>query len=182
MSRSSARRLIAPSTFVRTVRRYALLGKIRRQCATHGSPPSFASRDRNSPPRSEGAGVDFLSNSWVLYCLLTARQKAYDREAQSPAFSDNPLRTNTAALRAVTVSTYIVRFVPKMAEFSAAGRSQLRDDQEFLEFEAQGDNLFAERSQVVLVAVRGLFEEPVGPKATEDSRHLAAAVLREPSA
>lgn len=44
-----------------------------------------------------------------------------------------------ASFRAATVSTYVVKFVPKLAEFeeSVAGRGgEFGNDDEFLEFEA----------------------------------------------
>ena len=50
------------------------------------------------------------------------------------------------------------------------------------EFECQRNDLFAERSQVVLVAVTRFLDEAVSAKPAENSGHLAAAVLREPSA
>jgi len=65
---------------------------------------------------------------------------------------------------------------------SAAGRrGKFWNDDKLLEFEAQRYDLFAERRQVVLVAVARLLDEPVRAKPAYDPRHLAAVVLLEPS-
>ena len=58
-------------------------------------------------------------------------------------------------------------------------RSEFWNDDEFLELEAQRDDLFAKRRQVVLVAVARFLAEPVRAKPAYDPRHLAAAELRE---
>ena len=81
-------------------------------------------------------------------------------------FVGSPIGAWFSSALSATVSTYVVRFLPKLAEFeSAAGcRSKFRNDDKLLEFEAQRDDLFAERRQVVLVAVARLLDQPVGAK------------------
>ena len=61
------------------------------------------------------------------------------------------------------LSTYINRSLPNLAKLSACRRCQCGNDVEFFEFEAEGDDLFAERGEVVLVGVADLFDQAVNP-------------------
>ena len=50
----------------------------------------------------------------------------------------------------------------------------MRDDNEFPEFQSGGDNLFAERRDVVLVSVPDFLDEAVGSQPLQDARCLPA--------
>ena len=57
---------------------------------------------------------------------------------------------------------------------------QLWDDDEFFEFEAESNHPLAGGRQVVLVAVRRLFDKPVAPQPSQNSGDLTAVELGKP--
>jgi hypothetical protein len=59
-------------------------------------------------------------------------------------------------------------------ESSSGGEGELGDDNEIPQFEACGDHGLAESSQIVLVGVADLFDEPVNTQTLEQSGNLRA--------
>jgi hypothetical protein len=59
---------------------------------------------------------------------------------------------------------------------------ELRNDHKFPEFESSSDHFFAKGSDIVLVRVADLLDEPVGSESFEQARHLAAAACRQVAA